>query len=180
MNAAEILRAASYAAWMHREQRRKGAGDVPYINHVLDVARRVALSAHGEDPLLIVAALLHDVVEDTEGEEAEIREMFGGEVAALVMEVTDDKSLPKAERKRLQVAKIAGKSDRAKRLKLADKASNITAIADAPPDWPLQRKLDYLQWAEDVVAGCRGVDPALEEHFDRALAHARDKVGGDM
>lgn len=176
MSAAEILRAADYAARMHADQRRKGAGDLPYVNHVLDVARRVAHSSHGEDPVLIVAALLHDVVEDTDGTESDVRDRFGADVAALVMEVTDDKSLPKAERKRLQVEKIAGKSDRAKRLKLADKASNITAIADTPPDWPMERKRDYLQWAEDVVAGCRGVDPVLEAQFDQALAYARSKL----
>lgn len=173
-----VLAAAAFAAECHRDQRRRGCAadgtdNIPYVNHVLDVAHRVSQSSHGLDDVLIQGALLHDIVEDTDHTAEDIRALFGADVMALVLEVTDDKSLPKADRKRLQVEKIAGKSDRAKRLKLADKASNVTSIADAPPDWPHARKAAYLDWAEAVVAGCRGVDPALEDAFDAALTHAR-------
>lgn len=145
---------------------RAPAGE-PYVNHVLDVARRLA-AARPDDTALIVAGLLHDIVEDTEGTEAEIAGMFGGEVAALVMEVTDDKSLPKEERKRLQIEKAPAKSARGKMLSLADKASNLGSFATSPPEWPHERKRAYLDWAREVVAGCRGVDARLEADFDAA------------
>ncbi|MBX2856838.1 MAG: HD domain-containing protein, partial [Rhodobacteraceae bacterium] len=125
------------------------------------------------------AALLHDVVEDTIGTLDDIAARFGPEAAALVAEVTDDKSLPKAERKRLQVETVPHKSADAKRLKLADKASNVAAIATHPPDWPLARKQAYLDWAEQVIAGCQGADAALEAAFHQALTEARAALARD-
>jgi hypothetical protein len=96
-------------------------------------------------------------------------------VAALVREVTDDKSLPKAQRKQLQVEHAPGSSSRAKQLKIADKICNVRDIAVSPPaNWPLQRRLEYLEWAEKAVAGCRGVSSQLEKAFDSAIAEARD------
>ena len=178
MSLAQILAAADYAARMHRDQRRKGEGQVPYINHVLDVARRVAQGQHGDDPVLVLGALLHDIVEDTEGDEAQIKVLFGADVAALVMEVTDDKALPKDERKRLQVVQTPGKSDRAKRLKLADLASNVSSITEMPPEWSEARKAEYLDWALAVAAGCRGVDDVLEDQLDQAVAQARLRLEG--
>lgn len=175
-----LTKAYDYAARMHSGQTRKGDKGEPYINHVTDVAHRVSQSSHGTDSVLIIAAILHDVVEDTDCTEADIVAEFGAEVASVVMEVTDDKSLPKAERKRLQVEKVPHKSDRAKRLKLADKASNLTSIATSPPaDWDTARKSTYVVWAEAVIAGCKGVDPALEQAFDAAVKLARNSIGDD-
>lgn len=187
MNNAKLIFAANYAARHHRQQRRKGTGDVPYVNHVLDVAARLE-AAHPDDPILITAGLLHDIVEDcadwseTTGEPTpddlrnEIAALFGAEVLGVVNEVTDDKRLAKEDRKTRQVAEVGKKSIRAKRLKLADKASNITAIADTPPDWPIARKRAYLDWAEAVVAGARGVSETLEAEFDAAVLYARNKM----
>ncbi len=172
-----VLEAAHYAAVRHAGQFRKGERAEPYVNHVLDVARRVA-AARPDDETLILAALLHDIVEDTEGTEAEIERLFGPAVAALVMEVTDDKALEKDERKRLQVEHASGLSDAAKRLKLADKAANVTAVALTPPaGWPHERKTQYVDWAEAVAAGLRGVDDDLERGFDEAVALARKTFG---
>ena len=172
-----VLDAAHYAAERHAGQRRKGAAGEPYVNHVIDIARRVA-AARPDDETLIVAALLHDVVEDTDGTRREIAERFGDAVAALVMEVTDDKGLPKEERKRRQVETAAATSDAGKRLKLADKASNLVSIADSPPpDWSRERLIDYVDWAERVAEGLRGVDATLERAFDEALARARERLG---
>lgn len=165
--------AYDYAARRHRDQRRDGALAEPYVNHVIEVAARVARSPHA-DELAVLGALLHDIIEDTEGPAEEIARLFGADVAALVLEVTDDKALPKAERKARQVASSAGKSARAKRIKLADKAANLTALRLSPPvDWDLPRKRAYADWAEEVVAGCRGVDAMLEAAFDAALADLR-------
>ena len=176
---ARVLAAAHYAAVMHADQRRKGAGAEPYVNHVLDVARRLTEASEPPSETLLIAALLHDVVEDTAGTLGDIAARFGPETAALVAEVTDDKSLPKAERKRLQVETVPHKSADAKRLKLADKASNVAAIATHPPEWPLARKQAYLDWAEQVITGCQGVDAALEAAFHQALTEARAALARD-
>lgn len=166
---ARFAEAAAFAAEAHCGQTRKGAAAEPYVNHVLEVAARLA-AARPEDEALALAGLLHDVVEDCGVAVEALEARFGAEVAGIVAEVTDDKSLPKAERKRRQVASVAGKSAAARRLKLADKASNLAAIAASPPPWPAERKRAYLDWAREVAAGCRGVDAALEAAFDAEAA----------
>lgn len=169
--------AHDYAARLHSGQTRKGAAAEPYVNHVIDVAARVARSP-AADETLIMGALLHDIVEDTTGTAEEIAARFGPAVAAPVLEVTDDRSLPKAERKRRQEATVAAKSDGARRIKLADKASNLTALAESPPvHWDAARRAEYVAWAERVIAGCRGIDPVLEAGFDAAAARARAALG---
>ena len=161
-----VLTAAERAAHWHSLQRRKGAAEEPYINHLLEVARLVAEATEGRDPDLVVAALLHDAVEDQEITRAAIAVEFGEDVATLVMEVTDDKTLTKAQRKRLQVEHAAEKSPRAAILKLADKTSNLAALAISPPaSWSAMRKLEYVQWARDVVAGLRVESAWLLERF---------------
>lgn len=168
-----VLAAADVAARWHTDQRRKGAAQEPYINHLLEVAHLVTEATGGRDPDLTIAALLHDAIEDCGITEAEITERFGADVAALVVAVTDDKALPKEERKRLQIANAAKKSDRAKILKLADKTSNLRAMKASPPaNWPAERKRDYVAWARAVVAGTRGANPWLEAVFDQAAAEA--------
>lgn len=163
---ADVLRAADFAAQAHRAQRDKGAAAGPYINHLIEVARLLADS--GAPTIVIIAGLLHDTIEDTDVTQHQIAAAFGIEVAALVVEVTDDKSLPKTERKALQVAKAPHKSPGGKMIKLADKTSNLRRLLRSPPDWPLARKQEYFAWAAAVVAGCRGVNPALEAAFDAA------------
>lgn len=174
MNSAKLLRAIAFAAEKHRDQRRKDAGASPYINHPIGVATVLATEGNVSDEVTLLAATLHDTVEDTKTTLAELEEHFGTEVANLVRELTDDKSLEKMERKRLQIDHAAHSSNTAKQLKIADKICNIRDIADSPPsDWPLQRRLEYLLWSEKVVAGCRGINPALDQAFDDAIARAR-------
>jgi (p)ppGpp synthase/HD superfamily hydrolase len=127
-----------------------------------------------------MAALLHDTIEDTGTTREELEREFGADVAALVAEVTDDKSLPKAERKRLQVEHAPHKSARARMIKLADKTSNLRSIRLSPPSsWDAARRQEYHRWAAEVVAGCRGVNPELERWFDEALAEGLSALGGD-
>jgi (p)ppGpp synthase/HD superfamily hydrolase len=172
-----VLRAADAAARWHVHQRRKGAAQEPYINHLLEVASLVADATHGRDPELVVAALLHDAVEDQEVPSELIAAEFGPRVAALVAEVTDDKSLDKAERKRLQIEHASKKSTEAKIIKLADKTSNLRAIAVSPaPEWSIKRRLDYVNWAKRVVDGLRGACPWLEGQFDRAVEDAERSI----
>ncbi len=164
----QFARAFDFAARKHAHQRRKGELEEPYINHLADVTRMLAAATEGRDTVLVVAGLLHDTIEDTETTFAELEAEFGREVAVLVAEVSDDKTLEKVERKRLQIEKAPTKSDRAKMLKMADKTSNLHSIIQSPPkDWSLERKREYFEWAHDVVAGCRGVNEYLEKEFDR-------------
>ena len=176
MKAKKVLRivnALDFAAWAHSTQRRKGSAREPYINHLTEVARLVAQATAGRDHKLIIAALLHDVLEDQamHVNYAMLVDHFGERVARIVLEVTDDKSLPKAERKRLQVEHAPHLSRRARMLKIADKAANLNSILHTPPrDWSAKRKREYFAWAAEVVAGCRGVNPWLEAVFDESLS----------
>jgi (p)ppGpp synthase/HD superfamily hydrolase len=137
------------------------------------VACLVTTATEGREPDVVIAALLHDAVEDQGIAIELIATAYGRKVADIVTEVTDDKSLPKAERKRLQVETAGHKSREARLIKLADKTSNVRAIANSPPpDWSVERRLDYIRWAREVVAPIRGTSPWLEQQFDAALKAA--------
>ena len=177
-NFAQLLQAIAFAADKHRRQRRKDAEESPYINHVIAVATVLAVEGEVSDPVTLIAAALHDTVEDTQTTFEELEEQFGPEVTGLVRELTDDKSLEKTERKRLQIEHAQNSSNRAKELKIADKICNIRDITVSPPaDWPLHRRRNYLTWSEQVVAGCRGVNAKLDQAFDRAVNKARNMIG---
>jgi (p)ppGpp synthase/HD superfamily hydrolase len=154
-----VLKAADAAARWHVHQRRKGAAQEPYINHLLEVATLVAEATEGKDPDLVIAALLHDTIEDCEVPYRLIADAFGTGVADLVTEVTDDKNLPKEDRKKLQAETANKKSPRAKLLKLADKTSNLRALVASPAaDWSVRWKIEYVEWARKVAAGLRGTN----------------------
>ena len=172
-----LARAFDFACQSHTPQRRKGAAAEPYINHLADVALRVAEATEGRDANLVAAALLHDTIEDTPVSYEELETAFGPDIAALVAEVTDDKSLEKHVRKELQVTEAHKKSDRARMLKLADKASNLASLVASPPDWPVEIQLQYADWAERVGQGLRGVNERLEREFDAAVAALREHHG---
>jgi guanosine-3',5'-bis(diphosphate) 3'-pyrophosphohydrolase len=165
-----ILRAAAFAADKHRNQRRKDREASPYINHPIALANVLAQSGVN-DPSVLVSALLHDTIEDTATTADELENVFGREIADVVLEVTDDKLLPKAERKRLQVEHAASISDKAKIVKLADKICNLRDMSSSPPaDWSLDRKREYFDWAKQVVDRLRGVHTTLEMLFDAEYA----------
>jgi GTP diphosphokinase / guanosine-3',5'-bis(diphosphate) 3'-diphosphatase len=167
----EILDALQFAAHKHRDQRRKDVEASPYINHPIALANVLWREGGVHDPLVIRAALLHDTIEDTATTEEELRAAFGESVARVVMEVTDDRTLERAERKRLQVEHAPHLSREAKLVKLADKISNLRDVASSPPpQWTLQRQQEYFDWAKQVVDGLRGVHPTLERIFDEAYA----------
>ena len=173
----ELLRAVGFAAERHRYQLRKGADRTPYINHPIAVAELLAQVGGISDLATLAAALLHDTVEDTKTEPDEIEDAFGVEVCDLVVEVTDDKRLPKAERKRLQIVHGPHLSERARAIKIADKTCNVRDITHTPPsDWSMERKIEYLDWAEKVVSACRGVNQPLERYFDEVLRRGRDEL----
>lgn len=173
-----LLEAAVFAAKKHTGQKRKGKEGEPYINHPLEVANILASIGGVDDPDVLTAGLLHDTVEDTGTTHDEIAERFGSRAADIVMEVTDDKSLPKQERKRLQIEHAPHLSHGAKLVKLADKISNIRDVIERPAeDWDDQRRREYVEWGVSVVAGLRGMNAALEAEFDSLVARARDELG---
>ena len=170
----KFLQAISFAAKKHSTQKRKGADQQPYVNHVLEVANLLANVGKIEDFDVLIAAVLHDTIEDTPTTESEITELFGAEVCEMVLEVTDDKSLPKARRKELQIEHAPHLSAGAKFIKLADKISNIRDVSENPPaDWSVERRIEYINWGERVIDGLRGANANLETHFDDLIAVAK-------
>jgi guanosine-3',5'-bis(diphosphate) 3'-pyrophosphohydrolase len=166
-----VLEALAFAAHKHRDQRRKDAAASPYINHPIALANVLVREGAVSEPEVVAAALLHDTLEDTQTSPGELRAAFGERVARVVAEVTDDKSLPKAERKRLQIEHAAAISREAKLVKLADKICNLRDMADHPPaSWDLVRRREYFDWAKAVIDRLRGVHPGLEAAFDAAYS----------
>jgi len=174
-----LTRAMDFAAKKHRDQRRKGVAKEPYINHLTEVACLVAEATAGQDVVAVLGAILHDTIEDTNTTPAELAATFGDDVVNLVAEVTDDKGLPKHERKLLQVQTAARKSSRARLIKIADKTSNLRSIIESPPqDWDSARKQKYFEWAAKVVEECRGSSPWLEARFDEVYRRGGSFNGG--
>ena len=174
----DLLQAVNFAADKHRDQRRKNVETSPYINHPIQVAELLARIGEVDDLAVLMAAVLHDTVEDTETTLEELEDVFGPEVSDLVAEVTDDKSLPKAERKSEQIKHTATMTDRAKLIKLADKTCNVRDVAHSPPeDWDLKRRKEYLDWASKVIEGCRGTNAHLERYFDETMQRAIEALG---
>ncbi len=174
----QLLRAVLFSARKHRGQRRKDEDASPYINHPIEVAELMANVGGVSDLPALMAAILHDTVEDTGSTFAELEEAFGHDVRLLVEEMTDDQKLPKDERKRLQIAHARQLSARAKQIKIADKICNVRDVTHTPPPkWSLERRREYLQWAGEVVEGCRGSNANLEHRFDEVLQEGWLKLG---
>ena len=172
-----LLAAIAFASGKHSTQRRKGADASPYINHPITVAHLLADTGGITDLTTLVAAVLHDTIEDTETTPSELDDHFGTAVRQVVEEVTDDKLLDKPVRKQLQIDHAPHLSSRAKAIKLADKIANLLDVTDnPPPDWSTARRLEYFDWTERVVAGCRGTNEALEKLYDQTLAMGRAKL----
>ncbi|MCG6938347.1 MAG: HD domain-containing protein [Gammaproteobacteria bacterium] len=162
-----LLKALQFSALKHRNQRRKDVDASPYINHPISLASILCNEAHITDIEVICGALLHDTVEDTETMPEELEREFGPTIKNIVMDVTDDTSLKRHERKQAQIDHAAHISDKAKLVKLADKISNLRDVStNPPPDWSLQRRQEYFDWARKVIDQVRGVNPLLESIFD--------------
>ena len=161
-----VLRAAEFAAHKHRNQRRKGGGQRPYIGHCIEVARIIADVGKVDDANVLAAALLHDTIEDTDTTRDELREEFGSVIDDLVAEMTDEKSLESSARKQAQITHAPHLTDGAKLIKLGDKIANVREIGIDPPEtWSLKRRQEYFEWAEKVVNAVGRINPPLEELF---------------
>lgn len=166
-----IIQALNFAAHKHRDQRRRDVNTSPYINHPIALASVLVNEAGIEDVAVVCGALLHDTVEDTETTPEELEQVFGPQIRAIVMDVTDDKTLEKHVRKQRQIEHATHACREAKLVKLADKICNLRDIASCPPaDWSLERKQQYFDWAKAVVDRVRGAHPGLERLFDEAYA----------
>ena len=173
-NLKTLTQAISFAARKHANQTRKGADEQPYINHPLEVLNLLTTVGGVEDFDVLIAAVLHDTIEDTETTAEEIETLFGAEVCKMVLELTDDKSLPKAERKRLQIEHAPHISTGAQAIKLCDKISNVGDVLKNPPEgWSSERRNEYVKWGESVVAGLRGANAQLEKHFDELIEKSK-------
>lgn len=167
---AALLEALSFAAQKHQGQTRKSADRAPYIHHPIAVATILAREGGVQDTETLMAALLHDTLEDTDTSEAELQRHFGPRVAAIVVELSDDMTLPKPERKAMQVLLARDYSPPARLVRLADKIANVRDVIDSPPqDWPLERRVRYLSWSGEVVAAMRGSHAELEARFHAAV-----------
>jgi (p)ppGpp synthase/HD superfamily hydrolase len=172
-----VSEASDFAARRHTGQQRKGRGNEPYVNHLAEVANLLSIATDGTDAELVAAGWLHDTIEDTATTREELAQKFGERVAELVAEVTDDMSLPKQERRQKQIVDAPRKSPGAKLIKIADKISNIRARIPPQPNQDQRDDLiDYVTWAEKVVAGCRGVNAVLDRMFDETVKLARSTL----
>ena len=172
-----FMDAVIFAAQKHQGQVRKDEQASPYVTHPLAVAKILYTLGKINDTSILIAAVLHDTIEDTNTTEAEIRDYFGEETLSIVLELTDDKSLKKMTRKQNQVNHASELSWKAKTIKLGDKLTNCQDILQSPPkNWAIDRRQEYIQWAADVVAQIRGTNPHLEAVFDEMLVEAEKSL----
>ena len=172
-----ILKAAHFSAQKHSTQRRKDENESPYINHPISVALAIAQIGGVDDPEILAAALLHDTLEDTETTPEELEDEFGKKVCEYVLDVTDDKTLPKDERKRRQIEHAKKISNGAALIKLGDKISNVTDVINNPPeDWDNNRRKEYLDWAEKVIENCPKVNDKMENKFQEIIKQGREAL----
>lgn len=174
-----VVDALQFAADAHREQRRKDRV-TPYINHPIELLRVLAVEGSVGDDEVLMAAALHDYLEDCCGEPGQptveegrqqLRRRFGERVLACVEALSGDETLPKEERRRLQVDHATALSPDARLVKLADKVANLRDILASPPaGWSTERKCEYFDWAKSIVDQIRGTHPVLEGLFDEAYA----------
>ncbi len=176
----KISQALVFASQAHSNQRRKGAAQEPYINHLIEVMDLVARVTRGEDADILVAALLHDVIEDAGVTAEELERKFGRRVARIVSENSDDMSLTKPERKAKRIAAMPGKPVDSRIVKTADVISNLRAVAvSAPAGWDIERKLGYLNSCRQLINAGRGASPELDALFDQTAADAEQALRND-
>jgi len=167
----KFIKAMAFAAHKHRDQRRKDVCASPYINHPIQLVDVLCNEAGVSDVNVLCAAILHDTIEDTETTAEELAEHFGQQISNIVVEMSDDTNLCRADRKQAQIYHAAELTDEAKLVKLADKICNLRDVADNPPaGWEIQRRQEYFDWALAVIDGLRGVHPVLEKIFDETYA----------
>ncbi|CAM3681583.1 HD domain-containing protein [Polynucleobacter antarcticus] len=171
----KLVNAIAFAADKHKSQRRKDAEASPYINHPIGLVNVLVNEGGIINNDVLCAAVLHDTIEDTETTAQELSSHFGEKIASIVMEVTDDKNLPKAERKLQQIAHAVHSSHEAKLVKLADKICNLRDMLASPPaGWDLVRRKAYFDWADQVSNGLKGTNSKLENILKSLIARSSE------
>ncbi len=172
-----LLNAVIFATKKHQGQKRKGKNQDPYIFHPLNVAKVIMEIGHIVDQDIVIAAVLHDTLEDTTATIKELTKYFGLKVTDIVAEVSDDKSLDKNERKQRQVRHAPSLTYGARVVKLGDKLVNCRDILSSPPaGWSKRRMQEYIQWAFDVIEQIRGTNNYLEAAFDTLVIEAEEQL----
>lgn len=171
-----FLEALKFASEKHLTQRRKGYDQAPYINHLIEVVHILNITGKENDPEILAAGLLHDVLEDTSTTANELKLKFGERITNIVIEVTDDMRLTYDDRKREQIHKAPYLSSDAKKIKIADKISNIEDILKYPVSWSHRKKRQYVEWSENVIIHCKGINPLLDEEFDKLVIYAKEVI----
>lgn len=165
-----LMEAINFAAIKHRDQRRKDVHKTPYINHPVGVAYLLWKEGGVTDASVLQAAFLHDTVEDTDTSFEELERVFGADVRNLVAEVSDDKSLPKLERKRLQIENASKKSPRARLVSYGDKLYNLRDLNKCTPEgWSEVRVQEYFDWSGSVLRNMLGANDKLEAALEQVL-----------
>lgn len=165
-----VRHADTFAERAHAGQYRKGkpgAPRIPYIEHPRAVARILHDEAGIVSHIALQAALLHDTIEDTGVTHADLAREFGREVADVVVELTNDPSVPREGKTAAQIDKARKMSPIAAAVKMADKTANLRDLLNSPPDWEDMRRLQYFHDANSVVGAMRNRHPVLQEMFDK-------------
>jgi guanosine-3',5'-bis(diphosphate) 3'-pyrophosphohydrolase len=157
-----LLEALDFAAQRHSAQRRKGPDAAPYVNHLIEVALLLASVGQVSDVEVLMAAVLHDVLEDTPTKPDEIEARFGARVRTLVEALSHDNALPRRQRRAIVLAELPRAATEVKLIKLADLGSNIKLL---PDDWSYEHKLEYLEWSERAATLCAAVCAPLAELY---------------
>ena len=169
----QLLQALDFAAVRHSAQRRKGPDAAPYVNHLIEVVALVANVGQVEDVDVLIAAVLHDVLEDTPTTASEVTERFGPRVCGFVQALSDDKSLPRQRRRELTLQELPAMDPLVHVIKLADLASNIKLL---PPNWSEERKVEYLEWSERAATLCARACQALADVYWERAARTRAEL----
>jgi len=169
-NRAIVFEALDFAARRHRDQRRKGPGGAPYVNHLIEVVRLLSVVAGVEDPEVLAAGALHDVLEDTKTQPEELTEHFGSRVTNLVRSLTDDRTLSRETRRAITLKHLSIAEEIVRLIKLADLTSNV---AELPSDWDHERRQTYLDWSARAAQLCFGQSEALDRLYQQRVLNAR-------
>lgn len=163
-----VFAALSFAAQRHRDAPRPGAD--PCLAHPIAVADAIVSIGGVTDAVVLCAALLHDVVNNTETPPQLLMDRFGREIADVVLDISDDRSLPEVQRRRVQVAYAPNLSGRARLVRLADMLCRLRRLAAVPR----AERAAEVAWVAQMVAGLGGMNTALETAADAALLALHD------
>lgn len=145
----KLLSAIHDASEAHAGQKRRDGTEV--LGHPLRVAKNL-LDLFGFVEIdMLLAAILHDTLEDTKLEEMEILKKYGLRVLGLVKELTDDPTLKRDEQKMVQLMKAPFYSPAGKKIKFADRYDNLMSIMNLPELSP--REVDYINHSYNLLSG---------------------------